>query len=108
MGDPSVTEQERVEQQIREILATETRAIPLSDPLFHPSGLFNRLARTEEESRVVAQSPLFQQAQRRLSELQQSEAVKFAGAVTQAQAVMPEGGYRLKLERMESLDRSNV
>jgi hypothetical protein len=98
-----MTERERAEQQIREVLATETSAIPLSDKLFHPDGLFNQLARTEEERRIVAQSSLFQQAQRRLTELQQSEAAKFTRAVTQAQADMPERGYVLKLERSESV-----
>jgi hypothetical protein len=103
-----MSDRERVEQQIGEILATETNAIALSDKLFRPDGLFNKLAKTEEERRLVAQSPLFVQAQRRLTELQRSEAAKFASAVAQAQAVMSEGGFLLKLERAESLERSDV
>ena len=64
-----MTERERVEQQIREVLATVTHAGPLSNQLFRPDGLFSQLARTEEERRAVAQSPLFRQAQRRLGTL---------------------------------------
>ena len=97
----------RVEQQIGEILATEMDAIALSDKLFHPAGLFSRLGNTEEERRIVARSPLFQQAQRRLTELQRSEAVKFARVVTQAQAVMSKGEFLLKRERAEGFERSH-
>jgi hypothetical protein len=70
----------------------------LSDRLFSPGGLFSRLAGTEEERRQLVQSPLFKEAQRRLSTLQQQEAEQFARAVEQAQAALPESGYRLKME----------
>jgi hypothetical protein len=96
-----MTERERVEQQICDILATETHAIPLSNALFRPDGLFNALAKTEEERRLIAQSPLFQQAQRRLTELQRSEGAEFARAVQQTQGVISDGGYWLKLEQAE-------
>jgi len=99
-GD-TVTKAEQVEQQIREVLATEAHAIPLSNKLFRPDGLFNKLAKTEDERRIVAQSPLFKQAQRRLMELQQKEATEFAQAVKQAQAAVPDGSYLLKLESAE-------
>lgn len=91
-----------VEQQIREILATEAYAIPLSNKLFRPDGLFSKLAKTEEERRIVAQSPLFKQAQRRLMELQQQEATQFAQAVKQTKAAAPDGSYLLKLESADS------
>jgi hypothetical protein len=97
-----MTEREQVEQQIRDVLASETHAIPLSNKLFRPDGLFNRLANTEEERRAVAQSELFKQALRRLTELQKKEAAEFARAVQQAEAVTPEGGYFFKLESAES------
>jgi hypothetical protein len=93
-----MTESERLEQQILEVVAAETHAISLSNKLFSPGGLFNQLARTEEERRAVAQSALFRRAQRRLTELQQREAAEFARAVPPAQAVMPDPGYLLKLE----------
>ena len=96
-----MTERERVEQQIRETLATETQAIPLSNKLFSFGGLFNQLAKTEEERRTLAQSPLFKQAQRRLTELQQEEASEFSQAVEQSQAALPEGSYLVKLEQSE-------
>src|SRR5712692_7922666 len=93
-----MTKQAQVEQQIREVLATEVHAIPLSNKLFRPDGLFNELAKTKEERRIVAQSSLFKEAQRRLIELQQKEAAEFAQAVKQVQAAAPEGSYLLKLE----------
>src|SRR3712207_1516033 len=95
-------EPEQVEQQIREVLETETRAIPLSNRLFSPDGLFNQLATTEDQRRGIAQSPLFKQAQRRLLELQHKEAAEFARVVQPAQAALPEGGFFIKLERTES------
>ena len=93
-----MTERQRLEQQIREVLATEAHAIPLSAKLFGPDGLFHQLATMEEERRAVAQSPLFREAQRRLSELQQDEAAGFARAVQQIRGTIPEGSYLLKLE----------
>jgi hypothetical protein len=93
-----MTEREQIEAQIREVLAKETRAIPLSNVLFQPDGLFSRLAGTEAERRLVAQSPLFKQAQKRLSELQRREAAEFGRVVQQAQAALPESGLWLHLE----------
>src|SRR5438132_1796880 len=96
-----MTERERVEEQIREVLTTESHAIPLSNKLFRPDGLFNQLAKTEGERRIVVQSSLFKQAQRRLMELEEKEATEFAQAVRQAQAAGPEGTYLLKLESVD-------
>jgi hypothetical protein len=95
-------ERERIEQQIREVLASETRAIPLSDRLFSPGGLFDRLAETEEERRLVAQSALFREALKRLSALQKQEAAAFARAVEQMRAAAPDEDYLLKLETTPS------
>ena len=75
-----MTEREQVEQQIREVLESEEQAVPLSNKLFSPSGLFSRLASTEEERRVLVQSPLFKEAQRRFRTLQRSEVKEFARA----------------------------
>jgi hypothetical protein len=96
-----MTRREEVEQQIREVLVAETQAIPLSNRLFQPDGLFNQLAATEEERRALAQSPLFKEAQRRLTELQKREAAEFAEAVRQTQAMLPKGDYLMKWERAE-------
>jgi hypothetical protein len=93
-----MTERERIEEQIREVLANETHAILLSNKLFHPDGLFNQLAHTEEERRSVVQSALFKQAQRRLLTLQYQEAMEFKRTVEQAQGALSETGYLFKLE----------
>lgn len=96
-----MTEREQVEQQIHEVLASEMDAISLSNKLFSPGGLFNQLASTEEERRVVAQSTLFKQAQRHLTHLQQREASEFARVVQQAQASRADDKFLLKLERSD-------
>ena len=93
-----MTDRERLEEQIREVLMTETTAIRLSDRLFSPGGLFSQLANEESERRLLVQSPLFQEAQQRLSLLEQKEAAEFARAVEQARAALPESDYRLKIE----------
>lgn len=76
-----MSNREQTEAAIRETLATETDAIRLSDKLFHPDGLFGRLAATEQERRSLVQTPLFAEALRRLSQLQRSEADEFGRAV---------------------------
>jgi hypothetical protein len=96
-----VVDRERIEQQIREALATETSGIVLSNRLFGPGGLFGQLAGTEAERRAVAQSPLFREAQTRLSELQRKEAAEFARLVEQAQAAAPGKGYVFRMEPSE-------
>jgi hypothetical protein len=93
-----MTEQERIEELIREVVANEPHASILSDQLFRPDGLFNQLAGTEEERRSVVQSPLFRQAQRRLLALQQQEAAEFKRTVEQAQGTLPETDFLFKLE----------
>src|SRR5438128_1553175 len=97
-----MTERERIEQEIREVLDNEAQAIPLSNMLFSPDGLFSRLASTEAERRVLVRTPLFKQAQHRFMALQRAEAEAFAKIAEQAQALMPQGGYRLKLEQGEA------
>jgi len=97
-----MTDREQTEQQIRDVLRTETHAIPLSNQLFSPEGLFNQLAHAEDERRVLAASPLFKEAQRRLLELQRAEAAEFARVVRQIEAPLANGTYLLKLEQTES------
>jgi hypothetical protein len=101
-----MADRESIERQIDEILAVEANAITLSDKLFRPDGLFNQLARTEDERRIMAQSPLFQRAQRRLNELQRTEAARFVSAVAEARSVMSDRDFLLKLERAESFEPS--
>ncbi len=65
---------EQVEQQIRQILTMTISAQAFSNALFGYGGLFGKLAQTEQERRVVAQSALFREAQSRFDELSQVEA----------------------------------
>ncbi len=92
-----MSQREIIEQRIREVLAGEPHASALSQKLFHPTGLFAQLAPTEEERRALAQSALFGEAQRRLSELQRQEAAAFGRAVAQAQPSMPDNTLILQL-----------
>ena len=88
----------KIEQQIREVLAAESRAIPLSNRLFSPDGLFNELAKTEAQRRELARSPLFKQAQRRFLELQRVEAAAFSRALPQVHTSIPGENFFIKLE----------
>lgn len=94
-------ERENIEKQIRELLTTETSGILLSNKLFRPDGLFNQLAHTEDERRIVAQSPLFRQAQTRVSELKRKEAAEFARVVEQTQAFRSGKEFVFKIEYNE-------
>ncbi|WP_439621578.1 hypothetical protein [Gemmata sp.] len=67
---------DEVELEIRRVLATETSAVRLSNALFTPGGLFSELAPTTAERLAVVDTPLFDEANRRLSELQLIEAGK--------------------------------
>ena len=87
-----------LEQQVREILDSESDAISLSNRLFSPQGLFNRWAKTEAERRAVAGSVLFKEAQRRLSELKRQEAERFSQAVEQSQHGSHGGARLVKIE----------
>lgn len=78
-------QREEIEKQIHEVLTREITAISVSQQLFHPTGLFGQLASTEAERRVVAQSALFREAQKRLSELQRREAAAFGQVVARTQ-----------------------
>lgn len=68
-----MAERQQLEAEIRNILATETDSVLLSNKLFSQDGLFGRLAKSEQERRKVAQSTLFKQAQERLMTLRQQE-----------------------------------
>ncbi len=78
--------QQSIELQIREALASERDAISLSNQLFSPGGLFSQLANTESERRRLVETPLFKEAQRRVSELQREEARAFARTVERFEA----------------------
>jgi hypothetical protein len=65
---------DQAEAEIRRLLTTETSAIRLSNALFTPGGLFSKLFSTPAEKKAVLDSPLFDEANRKLSELQLREA----------------------------------
>ena len=89
-----------MEQKIRDVLDSESDAISLSDELFSPDGLFNRLAKSEVERRAVAQSSLFKEAQRRLSELKRIEAARFSKAIEESKHGSGGAPRMLKIERV--------
>ena len=97
-----MTRREQIEQQIRELLANETRAIPLSNQLFSQGALFSQLATSEEERRALIRTPLYQEARRRVSELQKEEAEAFSKIVAQTLAAQPDSGMLLKLEKADA------
>lgn len=86
------------EQRIRDALASEPDAISLSNQLFSPFGLFSQLAANEADRRSIVETPLFKEAQRRLSVLNRKEAREFAQTVEQFEAGR---GGRQSLHRME-------
>jgi hypothetical protein len=89
-----------IEAQIRQILREETKSIALSNKLFRPDGLFARLATTEADRREVSKSPLFQEAQDRLSELQRAEMDEFRKAVAAVEDRLPGGLISYRSEEL--------
>jgi len=75
-----MTDPAEIRAEIKRILATEMDAVRLSNALFTPGGLFSRLFSTPEEKQAVMDSPLFDEAQKRLSELQRGEADRLVKA----------------------------
>jgi hypothetical protein len=74
----------KLEEEIRKLLVSDLDAVTLSNSLFSPpDGLFCRLGVTEEERRVIIQTPLFREAQHRITELQQMEREAFARALAE-------------------------
>ena len=73
-----------IEDEIRRVLATETRATVLCDRLFSQgTGLFSRLGATREERQRIAGTPLFQEAHSVYSVYRKTEAEQFAQLVEQ-------------------------
>src|SRR5688500_13892282 len=97
-----MSERQHIEEQIRQVLATEEDAIALSNKLFAPGGLFAILGPTEESRREIVQTKLFKEAQQRLSELQRREAARFAEVVEEAKKRMVGKEFLLKLEPSET------
>jgi hypothetical protein len=89
-----------IEAEIRRVLDTETKAISLSNKLFRPDGLFAQLAATEEERRELTKTPLFREAQERLSDLQRTEMAAFRQAVAQVSDQLPDGLVSYRSEEL--------
>src|SRR5689334_12629726 len=67
-----------IEKEIQDLVAAEVMTSQaLSNALFGPLGLFGRLAKTEQERRAIAQTPLFKRAQDRISELRRYEHAEY-------------------------------
>jgi hypothetical protein len=94
-----MSDDQTIEQNIRDVLANEKSAIALSNQLFAPTGLFNQIAQNEAERRVMVQSPLYKEAQNRLNELQRREAAEFSQTVEQAQGWIAGDKVLVKVER---------
>ena|SRR6266496_4465217 len=74
---------ETIERRIEQLLTQEgLSAQTFSQILFGANGLFNQLASSEAQRRAVSQSPLFQQANERLTELQRLELAELTRAVS--------------------------
>lgn len=89
---------EQVENEIRELLTTETRTTVLSNKLFEQgTGLFGKLASTEEERRALVQTELFRTAQKRVRELQYRDADALREAAKIVQERLPDADVQLSL-----------
>jgi hypothetical protein len=75
-----MTDRERIEAQIRQVITAEGSAATLSEKLFSPTGLFGVLAPTEAERHEIVRSELFRKAQTRFRELQLAEAAAYTCA----------------------------
>jgi hypothetical protein len=64
--------------EIRRIISSAGSAHELSAALFTPNGLFTSIATTRDERALLMKTPLFDEAQRKLTELQRQEARRFA------------------------------
>ena len=85
-----MTTHEQVEAEIRRVLDSETNAVRLSNTLFTPGGLFSKLWVTPDEKKAVIASPLFKEANHRLSELQRQEVARLTKPA--APVVLPTAG----------------
>jgi hypothetical protein len=94
-----MADREQTEAEIRHLLATETRTTVLSNKLFQQgTGLFARLATTEEERRALVQTELFRTAQSRVRELQYRDADVLREAAKVVNERLPDTDVRISLD----------
>ena len=87
---------EQIEAEIRGLLSAETRTTVLSNKLFQQgTGLFARLAETEEERRALVRTDLFRAAQRRVRDLQHRDAEALRETVRVLRGSLPDDGVQL-------------
>ena len=68
-------------QEIARVLKTAQSASELTEKVFGPAGLLNRLAPSRKERKQFVNSPLFDRLQTHLNELHAAEERKFAREV---------------------------
>ncbi len=94
-----MTDRDTVEAEIRLLLTTETRTTVLSNKLFQQgTGLFARLAETEDERRVLVRSELFRAAQGRVRDLQYRDIEALREAMKVLNERLPDMDVRLTLD----------
>ena len=94
-----MTDRDTVEAEIRLLLTTETRTTVLSNKLFQQgTGLFARLAETEDERRVLVRSELFRAAQGRVRDLQYRDVEALREAMKVLNERLPDMDVRLTLD----------
>ena len=93
-----MSDRQTTENEIRHLLATESRTTVLSNKLFQQgTGLFARLWANEEEKRAVMESELFRTAMDRIRELQYRDAAALAEAVEVLHEKLPQADLRVSL-----------
>ncbi len=81
-----------VEHEIRHLLATERHTVRLSNALFGQfTGLFWKIATTQDERRALVDTPLYREAQARVREFQYRDADALARAAGEARSPIAGG-----------------
>lgn len=93
---------QEIELEIQRLLTTEASAVILSEKIFSQEGLFAKIATTYEQRKLLVQSPLYQQAQKRFRELQFKEMDAFRQQVTDLRAAGMDRDSALKVERIKT------
>ena len=94
-----MTREQIIEEKIRELVASESDAITLSNALFTPAGLFSQLAADETQRRALTKTPLFKEAQQRVATLRTIEAQSFSALVKAFEATKPGHKLLFKVEQ---------
>lgn len=86
-------ERRDLEQQVRDLLATDLDSITMSNRLYaQGTGLFSRLGTTRELRDEIIRSPLWAEARTRVRELERRDLLRFAEAAGRLAAPSPGQG----------------